>query len=282
VSTIVVGVDGSECARTALRFAAGEARVRGAGLLALRVVEVPVDAWPGSAGAVGLALEEAGRQLQADLASEPAAGDAAYEVLGGHPAEELVKAAAGADLLVVGSRGLGGFHGLLVGSVSQQCLQHAPCPVAVVRTLPDPPRGRILVGVDGSPPSVEAFEWAAEEARRRGASLGVVHGWQAPSWLASAGPIAPVPVPLDYGAAREAADEVVARLVAQAPPGVSVEPTVEPGIPAAVLVEQSGRADLLVVGSRGLGGFAGLLLGSVSQQCAHHAACPVVVVHRER
>ena len=282
MSTIVVGVDGSDCARTALRFAAGEARLRGSRLLALRIVEVPVAAWPGLAGMVGVALERAGSELRADVEAEATDVETTYEVVGGHPAEELVKAARDADLLVVGSRGLGGFHGLLVGSVSQQCLQHASCPVAVVRTLPDPPRGRILVGVDGSPPSVQAFEWAADEARRRAATLGIVHAWSAPTWVVAPGPLAPVPAgPLDYEAARQAAGEVVARLVANAPPGVSVEPYVEPGTPAGVLLDRSEEADLLVVGSRGLGGFAGLLLGSVGQQCAHHAACPVVVVHRE-
>src|SRR5690606_26469128 len=107
------------------------------------------------------------------------------------PAQGLLEAAKGADLLVVGARGLGGFRGLLLGSVSQQCLQHAPGPIAVVRSSEDADDAsgatrdaasgeRIVVGVDGSDGSRAATGWAVTEARLRGAALQAVHAWEVP------------------------------------------------------------------------------------------------------
>ena len=135
--------------------------------------------------------------------------------------------------------------------------------------------GRIVVGVDGSDQSKAALRWAVEEARLRGASVRAVYAWSAPY----------VPVPgavltehnleelrLQGERMLEAMNEEVDSK------GVEVERTSVEGGPARVLVEAAKDADLLVVGSRGRGGFAGLLLGSVSQQCAHHASCPVVIV----
>ena len=112
-----------------------------------------------------------------------ALGDDADEVLRqvvrDLPARGLLDAAQDADIVVVGARGLGGFRGLILGSVSQRVLENAPCPVAVARGT-DEGRGRIVVGVDGSKGSADALRWAAEEARNRGATLVVVHGWEIP------------------------------------------------------------------------------------------------------
>jgi nucleotide-binding universal stress UspA family protein len=136
---------------------------------------------------------------------------------------------------------------------------------------------KLVVGVDGSEASRHALQWASEEARLRGARLVVVHAWFIPAAVAPG----LVPVPVDPEEWRLEAEELVARELEEtlgAEPGVPVERVVVPGSPAAVLVEAADGADLLVVGSRGRGGFAGLLLGSVSQQAAHHAPCPVVIV----
>jgi nucleotide-binding universal stress UspA family protein len=195
------------------------------------------------------------------------------------PARGLVEASAGADLLVVGARGLGSLRGLLLGSVSQYCLQRATVPVAIVRVPAERSGGRprVVVGVDGSATAQRALEWGAEEARLRDATLHVVHAWNPP--------ILAVPtMALDYGIFDDAAHAVVA----DALDGVDTSGLAEPvlrvikvGTGGQVLVEQAEGADVVVVGSRGRGGFKGLLLGSVSQQVATHAACPVVVLPQD-
>jgi nucleotide-binding universal stress UspA family protein len=138
----------------------------------------------------------------------------------------------------------------------------------------------IVVGVDGSAEAKEALGWALGEARLRGAALRVVHAWQFP---ATAGFAAAYDGEL-LNALRDDAEALVDRLLAEVgvPDSVKVEKAVVEGSAAQVLVEAAADADLLVVGSRGHGGFAGLLLGSVSQQCAHHASCPVVIVRGPR
>jgi nucleotide-binding universal stress UspA family protein len=189
----------------------------------------------------------------------------------------LVEAAAGASMLVVGARGLGGFKSLLLGSVSQHCLHHARCPVAVVRgdgALHAPDRPRVVVGVDGSEASAAAVRWAVDETQRRDADLVVVHAWQLPftgpyPYMASSSE-----VPRYEADARRLLDEVVARLSTPRPP----VPVLHLGSPASAVLEAGGLADLIVVGARGVGGVERLLLGSTSTQVVHHAACPVVVV----
>jgi nucleotide-binding universal stress UspA family protein len=141
-------------------------------------------------------------------------------------------------------------------------------------------KGRVVVGVDGSPESVAALRWAAEEARLRKATLHVVTVWEYPTGLFLGMPGAVVPE--DMGEVLErGAKNLQSAALAEAIPGegaVSLETQVVEGHPAWVLGEAAAGAEMLVVGSRGLGGFRELLLGSVSQQCAHHAACPVVIV----
>ncbi|HSP74528.1 MAG TPA: universal stress protein [Gaiellaceae bacterium] len=137
----------------------------------------------------------------------------------------------------------------------------------------------IVVGIDGSAGSVRALEFALAEARLRGSKLKAVEVWHIPASVYSGGGLAPVVTDPDEfeGFAKERLDEVLQSVAAQAE-GVEVERIVREGQPAEVLVEAAEDAELLVVGSRGLGGFRGLLLGSVGQQCAHHARCPVVIV----
>ena len=137
---------------------------------------------------------------------------------------------------------------------------------------------RIVVGVDGSTPSREALRWALSEARLRGASIRVVYAWKIPIYVANG--LAPVAIP-DPDALRDTARERLDSIVSEVAGGttdVRIEQIAVEGAAAEILVEESKGANLLVIGSRGHGGFAGLLLGSVSQQCASHASCPVVII----
>ena len=136
----------------------------------------------------------------------------------------------------------------------------------------------IVVGIDGSPGSMRALEFAIEEARIRGAEVKAVNAWHVPAAAYESGW---VPVAVDVSEYEKIAHATLDQSLEEAgvaKTGVSVTPVVRQGQAADVLVAEAHDADLLVVGSRGLGGFRGLLLGSVGQQCADHAACPVVIV----
>jgi nucleotide-binding universal stress UspA family protein len=141
--------------------------------------------------------------------------------------------------------------------------------------------GLIVVGIDQSDGGKAALQFALEEARLRQATLRVVHAWQF-GYIGATGLEGALPAvggELDEfrRAAAAELEAAMAEALADAE-GVEIERRIEQGPAAAVLVDESRGADLLVVGSRGHGGFASLLLGSVSQQCAHHAECPVVIV----
>ena len=144
----------------------------------------------------------------------------------------------------------------------------------------DVARGSIVVGVDGSEESRSALRFAVEEAGLRNAAVHVVHAWWAlPELEADASVLAADWETLRDHEARRFIEEFVERTVGGAHTGIEITAVpVQGRTAAAALLEAAKDADLLVVGSRGLGGFQGLLLGSVSQQCVHHAACPVVVV----
>ena len=136
--------------------------------------------------------------------------------------------------------------------------------------------GTIVVGVDGSEHARRALEWAIDEARLRGAELHLVHSWKFP-------PPSPLPdggiAPADFEGAANAILDDACSIV---PDGVAIRREIANDNAAHALVRCSERADLVVVGARGLGGFTGLLLGSVSEQVVHHARCPVVVVPGDR
>jgi nucleotide-binding universal stress UspA family protein len=282
---IVVGVDGSDHARAALRWAQREARLRGDELTAVLAwglfdqlhagggTSFDPDYGPSDAAAALAAV------VEETLGSEAAAGIEQLVVCD-LPARALLDLAGRAELLVVGPRGRGALRELMLGSVSQACLQHAPCPVAVVRTAdtlaPAPrDRERIVAGVDGSEPSVRALRWAIEDARTRGAAVQAVHAWDVPYSLSFAA--AAVDWPAFERAARQLLDHAVDTALGELTE-VPVDRVLASGSAADVLLGAAKGADLVVVGSRGVGGFRGLLLGSVSQQVAHHAPCPVVVV----
>lgn len=147
--------------------------------------------------------------------------------------------------------------------------------------------GKVVVGVDASPGSLSALEWAVEEARLRRASLSIVHAWMLPliealpePWVVGSPSVGPSTDEVRNhveAAARDVLSASVDRARSTAPELEIAGELVE-GRAAVALLDAARDADLLVVGSRGRGGFAGLLLGSVSGQCVHHARCPVVVV----
>ena len=275
----IVGVDGSSNSADALRWAHREAQIRGASVTALLAWNFLDQYHLDPEKTFDPDYGDAHARRALDAAVERALGDRAgeveREVVCDLPATALLDASKDADLLVVGARGLGSFRGLVLGSVSQRCLEHAGCPVMVVHGPPaeGAERGRVVVGVDGSEHAATALGWAVEEARLRGASLEVVHAWEVPyaaefTFVGDA-----------YDAAQRSAAAVVEEMLDAA--GLvpdDVVCTVVHGSPVITLTEAAAGADLVVVGSRGRGGFAGLLLGSVSHQVARHAESPVVVV----
>jgi nucleotide-binding universal stress UspA family protein len=146
----------------------------------------------------------------------------------------------------------------------------SPC---LTRVVAGDVTSRVVVGVDGSEGSARALRWAADEARLRGARLEIVHAWAVP-FMGEVPTTPDLDAELEAGA-RTTLEEAMAAVDLQ---GLEVDGRIERGPAAVVLVELAKGADLLVMGSRGRGGFTGLLLGSVSQQCAHHASCPIVIV----
>lgn len=263
---VVVGFDGSPAAVAALEWAVAEARWRARELEVVAVAE-----WTPFGGDVASEDEAALGELRrtvVDLAGEV---PATFRVARGGTAAELVAACAATDLLVVGTRGRNPFAGFLLGSVSRACLHHAPCAVVLVRPAPETPQahGRVIVGIDESEHGRRALVVAAEEAALRGAELQVVH---AVHWdRIGAELIVPTtPQLLAWG------KELVAGQLAAT--GVEAKVLVLHGSAAELLVRHSARADLLVLGSRGRNPLESLTLGSTSDHCARHAACPVMVV----
>ena len=282
---VLVGVDGSSESLVALSWAAQEAARLGAALDVVHVWSVP--AGPAAEDVVPprTSVHDNAQQIldvaMAHLSSTQPTLDASARLVEGEAVEALVAASADHQLLVLGSRGFGGFMELLVGSVSQACAERAACPVVVVpsTTADQPDRGRVVVGVDGSRSSVDALGWAMAEAARRHAELAVVIAYHRHQLESPIGP----PGAVDHDSVRKAsvalADELVAD--AQASSGeapVAVDVIAVAGGAAGALVATAAGADLLVVGCRGRGRLRGTLLGSVSRQCLHHAPCPVVVI----
>ena len=188
MQSVVVGVDGSEHSRQAVKWAADEAKRRGA-LLRIIYAEFKepknLPAWyePGSSDlSPGQAIVDDTYGL---VATRHTSVIARAEIIESPPALALTAASSSAELLVVGARGRGGFDELLLGSVSDRCIQHADCPVVVVHSDPDvrplrPVAPRIVVGIDGSVGSTQALRWALDEARLRSASVEAVFVWQYP------------------------------------------------------------------------------------------------------
>ncbi len=139
--------------------------------------------------------------------------------------------------------------------------------------------GTIVVGVDGSDPSFRALRWAVEEARLRGATVKIVHSWEFPPAVKGSDGLPHA----DLLASAETVCEQAIAAVEDIASGIEVTTEIAPELPAEALVRESATAELVVVGSRGRGGFGGLLLGSVATQVAQHAKCPAVIVpHADR
>jgi nucleotide-binding universal stress UspA family protein len=195
------------------------------------------------------------------------------------PAPSLIELSRTAAMVVLGARGSGGFPGLLAGSVAAQVAAHGHCPVAVVRPPADRSGTDIVVGIDGSAGSQAALLLAADDARRSGGTLLAVHGYRLPPLLAAGSGPRTGPGAAGCRQAAEAVLEHALQAYDLAATDLKIERRVMPGSPAAALIDASTGAAAVYVGARGLGGFTGLVLGSVSQQLVRHAACPVVVTH---
>ncbi len=283
--SLVVGVDGSAQARGALAWAADEAATRDSDLVVVGVAPTAperVPAWWTEVSDIRATWQAVVDDAVALAATRHPSMVVRGGVRWGAPADELVEAAASADLLVVGARGVGGFAGLLVGSVADRCLHRARGPVAVVRApatggTGDERGARVVVGFDGSDDGRRALRWALEEARVRHVGLEVVVAWQYPPTHAVVATAA-----LRFaGAAEEVARRAREEAARRAPGVVLTVAVVDEAIVPALLDRTRGAA-LLVVGPHGQGGYRDLLLGSVAVQCTHHALCPVVVVHGSR
>lgn len=263
-SLVVVGVDGSSSSDDALVQAAREAQRRRA---TLRVVHAT--GWPVRPMYAPLDMSPLHRMAH-DAAQQARSVAPDVEVTDtvaiGGAVSVLTTESRAADLMVVGSRGAGGFAGMLLGSTAASLVAHCECPVMAVRGQPDP-TGPVVLGVDGSPHGEEAIEFAFAEAALRGAEILAVHAW--------------LPDYATAGTGVEGPERLLALAVAgrtERYPDVVVRQEVASGDTREVLIEASKTAQLMVVGARGRGGFTGLLLGSVSQALLHHAHCPLTVV----
>jgi nucleotide-binding universal stress UspA family protein len=269
---VVIGYDGSADSELALDWADQLADEQGRALRVLisevgvsQVLEATAD-W--HATRIHELEEDARSRLEGARTR-----DHTVEVTSDPAVQALVDASGSAATVVVGARGHSRMSGVLVGSVSQQVVRQASCPVVVTREAQDPSSDRIVVGVDGSPGSRKALEFAFGHADRTGAPLTVLHAWHESF----------VRRETEEGLAEEISD--AERLLGEALAGFTEEyPDVKvttetiPVAPQKVLADASEAAALVVVGSRGLGAFAGLALGSVSQSVLHHARCSVAVV----
>lgn len=283
--TIVVGVDGSATSTKALQWAARFGAHHGARLQPVMSWDYPTVAmlpYP-----IGLPVPPADA-MQAD--SEVSAAKVIDELVAdlkddvdvapvvverGEPGHVVCRVAddLDADLLVVGSRGLGGFKGLILGSVSAHCANDAPCPVAVIPASwdPDAPeKGEVMVGVDGSKHANEAVEWA-DDWMPNSATLRLVHAWQLPVALDGA----------TQWADPEACETVAERLVEAAAEEVDDHTVVTETVRTDArqqLSELARDADALVIGARGHRGFGRILLGSVASSTIHHLTVPTIVI----
>jgi nucleotide-binding universal stress UspA family protein len=269
VKEIVVGVDGSAESSLALRWAAALAGATGAKLAV-------VQAWSGGDPAAAGDHDERVRQELASsttalLTDRVANLEIEFEALRGSAAGAILERVTPEGGLVLGSRGRGGFAGLLLGSVSRECIEYASCPVMVVRHerhLPDA-AAPVLVGHDGSPSSARALEWAAGLAQSINAEVIAAHVWQA-----SSSEVRPRLHRRLSRAAQQSVDQW-AQAVSPAARPLEVE-----GEPRMELVGLSQRvsAGLLVVGRRGAGKVRALRMGSVASYLVTSSAVPIAII----
>ncbi|ADJ47240.1 universal stress protein [Amycolatopsis mediterranei S699] len=290
---VVAGIDGSSSAVQAAVWAGAEAGRRGRPLRLVQVYALPQVKAPVAFGTheqvrAGLAERAEGRLAEARdavLAEYPGL-DVTTAAREWSPVTALVQESQHAELLVLGSHGLGGFTGLLVGSTVAAVAAHAHCPIAVVRgrTPHDAPpdAGPVLVGADGSADSEAALAFACEEARLRGTRLVAVHTWSdiLADGMLRAHPLQQDPAEIAVVERVKPAEQVVGWQ--RKYPDLTIELEVTRGRPVRTLLERGETAQLIVVGCRGRGGFTGMLLGSTSQALIAHSPCPVAVVRPQR
>jgi nucleotide-binding universal stress UspA family protein len=292
---IVVGVDGSPSSKSAVQWAAHEARMRNLPLALVHVVVTP--AWGPTPWLLSdtplpvpaeedSALEEAGQKIlgEAIKIAEHSTQDGVLleiksELYFSVPVSTLVNLSKQAQMVVVGCRGQNTLSRVLLGSVSNGLLHHTHCPVAVIHdsisSAPTRSNLPVLVGVDGSAASELATEIAFDEASRRGVDLVALHAYRD----ADLPKVLNVQWSDDHPIPPQALADRLTRWLERYP-DVTIHPRIVCDNPARHLLEESESAQLVVVGSRGRGGFAGMLLGSVSTAVAHAANVPVIVARQ--
>lgn len=286
---IVVGIDGSQHALDAVAWAATWASKRNSDLTIVLVqpdVIVPTRSWVFKAmrepDFLGHAADAFQKRLQeaADHARSVIPGIKVETLLiDGHPASELVKLSQHADLLVVGTHGAGG-NLLSLGGNADAVVTNSHCTTAVIPSDTPHPEGPVVVGVDDEDRAEAMVQLAMEQAHIRKVGLVVVHAWYAPPAAFDA-PIAPV---LDEAELDSAGHQFISELVDRVSPqfpDVKVTSKVINAAPADALVRESESSGLVIVGSRGRGGFAGLLLGSTSRRVVRLTKCPALVIRPE-
>lgn len=278
---IVVGVDGSGDADAAVRWAAHEAAIRGVCLTLVQAIAMPSPGWSNpdlrelyetDADAI---LDDAVTNIN-DSMKDSAPEDIRRQVFFSRPATALIDLSKDAEMVVVGAHGRGTLRRWLLGSVSNALIHHAHCPVAVIARDASPssqdPKAPVILGFDGSASSEAAAEIAFREASMRGAELVVLHA-------ASDTDLSQI-VSTRYSEGLAGVGEKLTEQLAgyqERYPGVHVQRAVMDDRPAAHLLNLSATAQLVVVGSHGRGGFAGMALGSVSTAVAHASRTPVIV-----
>lgn len=283
---IVVAVDGSPHSDAAVNWAADESVLRNAPVKLVHAVAPMLEpiGRPGPMPEMHRWYHDNARTILADSEAmfrarlDDSRGiDIETALVESSVVPAMIKASEGAQLIVVGSRGLGHLGRLLLGSVSTSLIHHAHCPVAVI-PHPDEREGTdrhpVLLGIDGSVASEAATAFAFDEASRRGASLTALHAWS------DVGVPPPLMTDWWYDLQTEAQEQLAERLAGwqEKYPDVHVDRRVVCDVPAHALVAESRVSQLVIVGSRGRGGFAGMLLGSVGTAVAHASEAPIIVV----
>jgi nucleotide-binding universal stress UspA family protein len=288
VRTVVAGIDGSPESRAAAEWAAHEAELRALPLKVVHVWEPGPDPMA-QAPLLGAETqqhwtERVPRETAEELRVRHPGVEVGQEQLTGRPAEVLTDAAKDAELLVLGSRGMSGIGGFLVGSVGLAVIAHAEVPVVLVRAsqraTDEPagePAGTVVLGLDVGSPDDSLIEFAFEEAARRAAALRVVHVWNLPSSYAYG-----LAAGMDlYDEVAQQQREMLTKVLGtwrQRFPGVEVVAESPTGGVADRLVEASREASLVVVGRRVRRSGFGSHIGSVTHAVLHHAPVPVAVV----
>lgn len=287
---IVCAVDGSDASKTAAKWAANTAVKRG---IPLRLVSsysmpqflyaegmVPPQELYEDLEAETLEKIEEAKKVAVDFVPGV---DVSHQIEEGSPIDMLLDLSEQCTMIVMGSRGLGGLSGMVMGSVSAAVVSHASCPVVVVRednhVTEETKYGPVVVGVDGSGVSQKAIENAFKEASARGAELIAVHTWMDMQVQASLAGLSAAQQ--QWQVVEEEQNALLGQRLAgwhERYPDVKVTKVVTRDRPVRALADASEGAQLLVVGSHGRGGFKGMLLGSTSRALLQAAPCPMMVV----